>query len=399
MKIEGIYRFFQDGKCIGEHKNNITETGRVLAIKTLMGAIPNFGGSIHLGIDSSYNIYGYAPTQIVVSGTTPSQTVVITVSSHTLSTGNTVSISGITATGITALNGTTQVITATTSTTITFTCTTSITNATYSTAGTLGTFGQLATNTRLGFRVNSTPVLSSNIDNSVAYDAILFKAKIDDPSYYKIYEVGLYSDALLSGGKTSRNELLVSFEPSELVMNSDSKGITQDASTTSTRFVKNTDSTYGTYVRVGTNALFIDPDKEAKTSSGYNLEYTESTDIITLAYYATGAGSLNIDFYSGTSYTRYTVTTTASGYGFASFQRGSGTVSGAMDWSNVSKIVFDGTTSGVNFILDGLRIDQANIINTHNGLVSRTSLVSSPITKNAGSPLDIEYHMRLSFNG
>lgn len=397
MKIEGIYKFFQDGECIGEHKNNITETGRVLAIKTLMGAIPNFGGSIHLGVDGSLNTFGYTPTQIVVSGTTPSQTVVLTVASHTLSVGNTISIAGITASGITAMNGTTQIITATTSTTITFICTTSITNATYSTAGTLGTFGQLATNTRLGFRVNSTPVLSSNINNSVSYDAILFKAKVEDPMAYKIYEVGLYSNGLINGTTNSKGQMLVGFEPSEAV---DSSGNTFPTTGSVTRFVTSAENSN---FRIGSYGLQVLASGTAQTLTSYDLGYVEQNDYINLAYYANGSGgspttTAKVTFYTDASnYVTYTFTPTATGYFVQSALISSGSFTGTMNWSSIQKIVFTATTNTI--IFDGLRIEKASIIDTINGLVSRSSISSSPITKNAGSPLDIEYHMRISFNG
>lgn len=392
MKIEGVYKFFQDGKCIGEHKNNITETGRILAIKTIMGAVPSFGGSIHLGVDGSLNTYTYTPTQIVVSGTSPSQSVVLTVPSHTLSVGTVISFRGITATGITGLNGTSQTVTATTSTTVTLVSATSLTNGTYSTAGTIGNFGNLATNTRLGFRVSSTPVLSSNIDNTVSYDAILFKAKFEDPSEYKIYEAGLYSNALIGGGTSSRNELLISFEPGQIVL--DSTGADLPTSGATTRFLSTTESSN---FRIGSNALQVIVGTAAKTASGFNLSNSSETDVINLAFYANGNGAANVVFHSGSSTATYTFTVTGgAGYYVMSALRNSVAPTGAMDWSNISKIVFSATTS--TMIFDGLRIEPPSVVDTLNGLVSRTAL-TTPITKGIGSPLDIEYHMRLSFNG
>jgi hypothetical protein len=54
--IEGIFKFYQDGELIAESKNNITETGRILAIKTLLGALPNFGSSLAIGVGETANV-------------------------------------------------------------------------------------------------------------------------------------------------------------------------------------------------------------------------------------------------------------------------------------------------------------------------------------------------------
>lgn len=53
--MHGIYKFYQNGELVGEAKNSLTETGRILAIKTLMGAIPSFANSISVGVSSTAN--------------------------------------------------------------------------------------------------------------------------------------------------------------------------------------------------------------------------------------------------------------------------------------------------------------------------------------------------------
>lgn len=396
MKIEGIFKFFQDGKCIAEQKNNITETGRILAIKTLMGAVPNFGGSLHLGVDGSYNTYTHTPSSIAVSGSSGSYTVVITTSTpHNFSVGNVISISGITASGLTSLNGRVETITAISAVspyTLTFVSTvTTITGTSFSSG--LGTFGALATNTRLGFRVNATSVLSSNIDNSVTYDAILFKAKVDDPMAYKIYEVGLYSDTLSGGAISSKGQLLCGFESGEILLDS---GADLPTSGAVTRMITTADSAN---FRIGSQALQVITTTPAKTFSSFDLSSTTESDLINLAYYANGAGDAKVTFYSGTGTSNkavYTFTATAAGYYIQSLARSAGVVTGSMgDWSNITKITFEAATS--TMIFDGLRIEKPNIVDTINGLISRTAL-TTPITKNLNTPLDIEYHMRLSFN-
>lgn len=63
-EITGIYRFFQDGVLIGEYKNGLTQTGRTLAIKTLLGINQIFVNSIGVGIDSASNSLNSSSTII-----------------------------------------------------------------------------------------------------------------------------------------------------------------------------------------------------------------------------------------------------------------------------------------------------------------------------------------------
>jgi hypothetical protein len=64
IEINGIYRFYQDGQLIGEHSNALTVAGRSIAIKSLLGIIPNFANSISYGIGASANVLNSASTLI-----------------------------------------------------------------------------------------------------------------------------------------------------------------------------------------------------------------------------------------------------------------------------------------------------------------------------------------------
>lgn len=54
-KIKGTYRFFLDGELIGEQENALTTMGRSIAIKSLLGIIPNFANAIAYGIGDKAN--------------------------------------------------------------------------------------------------------------------------------------------------------------------------------------------------------------------------------------------------------------------------------------------------------------------------------------------------------
>lgn len=63
-EIVGVYRFYQDGVMVAEAKNALTTAGRAIAIKSLLGIIPNFANSIAYGIGASANTLNSASTLI-----------------------------------------------------------------------------------------------------------------------------------------------------------------------------------------------------------------------------------------------------------------------------------------------------------------------------------------------
>ena len=64
VKIDGVYRFFINDELVSEQKNALTETGRLVAIKSLLGIIPDFADSIAYGISSESNTLNSASTLI-----------------------------------------------------------------------------------------------------------------------------------------------------------------------------------------------------------------------------------------------------------------------------------------------------------------------------------------------
>ena len=62
--ILGVYRFFINGELVGEQKNALTEAGRSIVIKSLLGYMTNFANSIAYGIDGSDNNFNSASTLI-----------------------------------------------------------------------------------------------------------------------------------------------------------------------------------------------------------------------------------------------------------------------------------------------------------------------------------------------
>ncbi len=51
--INGVYRFYQNGELVGEHKNLITTEGSRLVLRYLAGQSPSLGGAIAVGVSAT----------------------------------------------------------------------------------------------------------------------------------------------------------------------------------------------------------------------------------------------------------------------------------------------------------------------------------------------------------
>lgn len=103
------------------------------------------------------------------------------------------------------------------------------------------------------------------------------------------------------------------------------------------------------------------------------------TDVTTNTFKVANATTGNPTFTSGLA--------VGVGYLVQSIVKGTTTI----DWSNITKIEITTNAGGVA-ILDGLKISKFKAIDSVDGLLSRVVL-SSPISKEAGSIIDIEYNL------
>ena len=67
---------------------------------------------------------------------------------------------------------------------------------------------------------------------------------------------------------------------------------------------------------------------------------------------------------------------------------------GNPNWSNINKITI---TSTSDVVVDAIRFNNIDAIDTVYGMVSRATL-SSPIVKASNSVMDIEYYLSMGFN-
>jgi hypothetical protein len=319
MELSGIYRFYQNGELIGEAENSMTEMGRILAVKTIMGAIPNFATSMGVGVSSTANLTADATTKLIPDY-------------------------------------------------------------------------------KLGLMVATMPVIGTNITSTTAYDALLFKGRLADPLYYKIHEIGLFSDPLLSGSTGYKQELVLGFENNDNLYATGIGYLNADGySNTTYRLVDRTDATYGDFFRIGRKALLLAGTAEVYTENSFvGLDEYDPTDELTLGFYASTSRTVTVKFYSGAGTQSYAFAGSA-GYNVVSKALNDiSATSGTFDWSDVNKVGI--SSSGSYVIADGLRFNNVNPIDTNRGMISR-AVLPTPITKLANIPVDIEYTLRIGFNG
>ena len=261
------------------------------------------------------------------------------------------------------------------------------------------------TNTRLGFEIYRLPVnLSSiNIEDDGAggfnYYAI-FKTTIPQDISGVISEIGLYP-----GFRKSINfydsKFITSFENNTLWAdsNGDSPAL-QSNSTDGTTFVS----------KIGENMIRFNVNqsssKEYKNSialldlSGYSVN-----DSLTLAYKKAdnNTSKIRIKFYSSAS-AYYYADFTPSGTNEDKVQSVSmsdvfNNIVGSPDLTNITSIGVEVTAgSGGNTVVyfDGLRVNDEDTFDPQYGLIAR-HILTTPIKKPSGRPVDVEYKLQLEF--
>jgi hypothetical protein len=261
------------------------------------------------------------------------------------------------------------------------------------------------TNTRLGFEIYKLPVNLSSInieDDGVGgfnYYAI-FKTTIPQDISGVISEIGLYP-----GFRKSIN-----FYDSKFITSFDNNTLWADSNGDSPALESNsTDGT--TFVsKIGENMIKINVNqsssKEYKNSialldlSGYSVN-----DSLTLAYKKAdnNTSKIRIKFYSSSS-AYYYADFIPSGSNEDKVQSVSmsdvfNNIVGSPDLTNITSIGVEVTAgSGGNTVVyfDGLRVNDEDTFDPQYGLIAR-HILTTPLKKPYGRPVDVEYKLQLEF--
>lgn len=239
---------------------------------------------------------------------------------------------------------------------------------------------------RMQFEIARVPVTVTDFD--FANDQLIFKGTLDEEVEGVIYEVGLWTAETNSAAGNQESRLITTFDSET----EDWDIETFDAANT----------------RIGVDSLKHTPAASGTSASvltGITLDLSDFTslDTIVMAFYVANANTANAKVRFRTdaaNYYEFTVTAPTSGYKFVSFQKGTATVVGTPDWSNINEVEIRTTaTSGgsASVQYDGLRIEDVDSIAPEYGLIAR-AVLGTPITKAEGIVRDVEYALPVNIS-
>lgn len=248
------------------------------------------------------------------------------------------------------------------------------------------------------FAIAQAPVSLTSLEATGAKDSLIFKATITDKTKYSIYEVGLYPVGINNNEVSPVGMLLYSGSSFDGWINASSTPLEQVTNTAESRIIT-ADITNGTF-RIGADAVFIKSGDTIKTTVlGKDLSVYGDADVLKMAIDTTatsGSPTITIKFaVDASNYYSKTFTLSTYGYQVVKCLKSEITKTGSPSWSAISEISL--TTASGAFVVDGIRFDDEDNIDSNYGLISRAAL-PTVIEKNAGEPITIEYYLSLAFN-
>jgi hypothetical protein len=268
-----------------------------------------------------------------------------------------------------------------------------------SASNTQSTSSSLIVNNSLGFQVAITPVEGSSFTftDNVA-ETLVFSGTLSGDQQFTLYELGITSQ-ITELGKADE-EMLFDFD---LVDEFDKYGTAATSA-----LVDSTNARMGTQmfeIPFCTDQSVDYVESLTQLSDTVNtigiVETYSSNDIFNVALFKPISPAASVTFkflVDESNYYKLTVPiTTASGYKISSATKGSAEIVGSPTWSTVNTLRIS-HNSASSIFLDGMRIEKTpNVIDIDNGLISR-AVLSQPVVKLVGTPLDIEYSLVLGFN-
>ena len=264
----------------------------------------------------------------------------------------------------------------------------------------------LISDTRLGFAVLESPVILSYLDNSGAYDAMVFRTTIPaggTSEAYKIYELGLFPNQ--SEMTTYRDIAMFSGTVNDQWKKTDGSVISSTYSSSASSILSAADaSSNGFSFRVGDTALFLKygSANKVKAIPNKNTGFStfDSNDKISIAYSKVSGSSptLSITFTLSTGgYFTKTGISLPDNYGVVDILQTEFTAvnATASQWGLVQDVTIEASTA--NVVIDSIRINENDAADVTNGMISR-AVLASPIQKLSAQQLDVEYYLSIGFN-
>ena len=339
--------------------------------------------------------FGISEESLISSVSASSGTITYTTSSaHGLSSGNKVSIINVNPIAYNLSNVTVNSVTSTSFTVIN------------SASGTYVSGGNVVSdvNTRLGFEFYRIPASFGSIDiqtdgSGNSTYSVVYQATIPQDVSGIIKEIGLYP-SIKDSVNNYDSKFIADFENNLMWFKSD--GSNPELVETTTSSIKPRVGSYFSKVSVSASQSV----EFTCAYSGLDMSGYTASDSLSFAYNQqdTNLESIAFRFYSSDS-SYYTATFT----GASSVTQPNkiakvlfSTLAANNVYADLASIIKIGVvitakSSGQAVVyLDALRIDDEDTFNANFGLISR-SVLSSPVEKVAGKPVDIEYRINLGF--
>lgn len=260
-------------------------------------------------------------------------------------------------------------------------------------------------NSRLGFEFYRVPVSLGSIDITTTPSyTVVYKATIPQDVAGIIKEVGLYPGTRASVNNFD-SKFLSDFEVNYDWYDKDNVTLNPELSIVAADSSKPRIGSYFLKHNFVTGDT-ITTSREFKFNTGsLNMSGYSVNDSLTLAYNRENSNSatIKIRFYSSlTDYFEGTITPSGTGNQISTLSMANvfNNQVGTPDASEISAIGIRVTRSNAatntSIFLDGLRINDEDTFDPVFGLISRASL-TTPLTKVAGRPVDIEYKLDLGF--
>lgn len=242
----------------------------------------------------------------------------------------------------------------------------------------VGNAAALVGDTRLQWEVDRTAIAIKNVDYT--NNRVIMKTTLPQNSIYTIYEMGLWS---------------------QFTNNINSDNVSRTLTTFETSFENWTNATLdATQSRTSPDSIRIDATSSSTTTSTTSVDLDLSgysgVDAFNIAFYKANNNitTLKLNFASATGSWEGSATVTALpvGYNIITIAKSAFTATGTPDWSAITSMsvkVTAGASAGY-LILDGIRIEDGDTLNSEYALVSR-SVLGTPLVKTDSSPMDIEY--------
>lgn len=243
----------------------------------------------------------------------------------------------------------------------------------------IGAISESVAHTALQFEIGRADIKLISYD--YVNNKLVFKASIPQELSGKIYEIGLWSQAMSTAAGEYHSRLLTTFDSASEVW---SAGTYQTAN-----------------ARVGIDSLRFTPSASATVSAILNDVFIDfsgnsGADTFNVAYYNSNANVANfkIRFKNDASnYYTITVTSPATGYQISTVAKSAATVTGTPSWATIAAIeveVVAGAGGSASIDFDGVRVEDTDTLDPSYVMVARELLVS-PVTKVAGRVQDIEF--------